>query len=178
MSASVRDFLERGQAARARGDARGSHEAYGRAAELSRASGSARELVQALKGCAQAERDEGRSACAAPLYEEAVSVARTLGDALLLAHTVRHLGDVQMERGLLDEAGRSYDEALALYRGAPQAPLLELANALRPLALLKERLGLRAEAKELWREARSHYATAGIRVAVEESEKHLASLET
>ena len=86
-------------------------------------------------------RREGRLDDALHLYEEAVALCRLDNDPLQLAHTVRHLGDVHHDAGRLDRAEHCYREALAWYRAHPNTPPLDLANTLRPLAILEERLG-------------------------------------
>ena len=67
--------------------------------------------------------------------------AATIGDPLLLAHTLRHLGDLHHDDGRDDLAEPLYDEALALYR-ASNAPPLDLANAIRSLAVINRHRGL------------------------------------
>jgi tetratricopeptide (TPR) repeat protein len=132
------------------------------------------DLVGALKGLAQIERDEGHPDAAGPLYQEAIQICRGLDDPLLLAHTVRHLGDVLQDVGHLAEAEACYDEALELYRAHPAPPTLDLANAVRPLAILKESTGELDVARRLWEEARSLYELAGVRAGVDESTTRLA----
>lgn len=122
---------------------------FAEAAEKSRESGARRELVAALKGVAQIDRDLGRRAQALPFYEEAVAVCRDLGDPLLLAHTLRHLGDLHHDDGRDDLAEPLYDEALALYR-ASDTPPLDLANAIRSLAVIKNTAPLWEEAFHLY----------------------------
>jgi len=119
------------------------------AVKKSRESGERRELINALKGVAQIERDLGRRAAALPFYEEAVAVSRDLGDPLLLAHTLRHLGDLHHDDGCDDLAEPLYDEALALYRKS-EAPPLDLANAIRSLAVIKNTAALWEEAFHLY----------------------------
>src|SRR5438552_13362449 len=69
------------------------------AVALCRQTGVRRDLVPALKGLGQIERDLGRGEAARPLYEEAVALCRQEGDALALAHTVRHLGEIHQDAG-------------------------------------------------------------------------------
>ncbi len=95
-------------------------------------------------------------------------------DALLLAHTVRHLGDLHRSAGAPPEAERCYAEARSLYRAATAPPPLDLANALRPAALLKEAQGDAASARTLWAEALRLYEAAGASQAVEECRRRLA----
>lgn len=149
---------------------------FGEAAALARRCGSKRLLVPALKGLAQIERDTGNTAAAVPLYDEAVVECRAIGDPLLLAHTVRHLGDVHQDLDRLAQAEVCYREALSLYRESGSARQLDLANALRPYALLKERTGRATEARELWTEAQALYASANVRAGVDESARHLQNL--
>ena len=118
-----------------------------RAVDLYRQAGVPAELARALMALGQIERDLGRGEAARSLYEEAVSLCRGQSDVLRLAHTVRHLGDLYQEAGSVELAGPCYEEALALYRTSGHtAPPLDLANAVRPLAILRERVGKPDEA--------------------------------
>lgn len=144
--------------------------------QLGRATGDQRGLVDVLKGLAQLDRDEGRPDAATPRYEEAVAIGRTLNDPLLLAHTVRHLGDLHLARGDLATAGQCFDEAVSLYRTHPGRHELDLANALRSVALHREATGHLEHAARLWAEARDGYARAGIDAAIAECERRLATL--
>ncbi|HEV7424747.1 MAG TPA: ankyrin repeat domain-containing protein [Thermoanaerobaculia bacterium] len=141
---------------------------FAEVAKKSRASGANRELVDSLKGIAQIDRDLGRRADALPFYEEAVSVARDLGDPLLLAHTLRHLGDLHHDDARDDLAEPLYDEALALYRTS-DAPPLDLANALRSLAIIKD-------SEELWEEAFHLYVATNVPPGIAETALRLANL--
>jgi ankyrin repeat protein len=141
---------------------------FAEAAKKSRENGNRRELVAALKGVAQIERDLGRRVEALPFYEEAVAVCRDVGDPLLLAHTLRHLGDVHHDDGRDDLAEPLYDEALALYRES-EAPPLDLANALRSLAVIKH-------SEALWEEAFRLYAATNVAPGVVEAALRLAKL--
>jgi ankyrin repeat protein len=141
---------------------------FAEAAKKSRENESPRELVAALKGVAQIERDLGRRTAALPFYEEAVAVCREIGDSVLLAHTVRHLGDLHHDDGRDDLAEPLYDEALALYREA-EAPPLDLANALRSLAVIKD-------TGELWEEAFHLYVATNVHAGVVETALRLAKL--
>jgi len=69
-----------------------------------------------------------------------------------------------------------YYEALALYRSHKKPPPLDLANAIRPLAILKDDAGEVEDAKRLWEEARNLYAEADVREGVAESAARLARL--
>ena len=132
-------------------------------------------LARALHGRANVERDRGRSDAALRLYREAVPLCRRGDDPLALAHTLRHLGDV-LRKTDSREAERRYDEALGIYREHPARPVLDFANAVRPMAILRETLGERDEARALWREARDLYREAGLKDGVAESSAHLERL--
>lgn len=126
-------------------------------------------LIRALKGLGQIERDRGNVVAALRNYEEATGLARLENDPLLLAHTVRHVGDIFRHLGRSAEAEKCYTEALALYRAHPDAPKLDLANAIRGMALLKDNLGEMEAAQTLWEEAHHLYASLGIHAGVAES---------
>jgi hypothetical protein len=55
-------------------------------------------------------------------------------------------------------------------------PALDLANALRSFAILKQRTGALDDARRLWTEARDLYAEAGVWEGVVESETRLGQL--
>jgi len=152
------------------------HRDYAAAVELCRNSGSRRELVLALKGLGQIERDAGNGEAALRLYEEAAAVCREEGDQLALAHTVRHIADIHLDARRAELAGPFYVEAIAIYRANPNTKPLDLANALRPFAILNEDMGKVAEARRLWAEARDLYATAGVPQGVAEGSRRLARL--
>ncbi len=146
------------------------------AVALCRRAGDPRALVTALGRLGHVEHDAGRRADAVARYEEAVAVARAAADSMLLAHAVRHLADAHRSTGRLAEAETCYDEALALYAAEDEPPALDYANALRPLALLKEMQGRTDEAGHLWRRARALYAGIPIPDGEAECNKHLTRL--
>ena len=166
------------QAQRARREHRpaDAHRDFTEAVTLCRETGDQIELVHALKGLGQIERDLGRGDAALPLYEEAVAICRQLDDPLVLAHTVRHLGDIHQDAGRAELAEPCYDDALALYRGNDKTAPLDLANAIRPLAILKDDAGETEVAKRLWQEARDLYAAADVQEGFVESSERLARL--
>lgn len=152
------------------------HRLYAEAVELSRRAHLQRELIQALKGLGQIERDLNNDEAALELYEQALVLCRDADDPLLLAHTVRHVGDIHQDIKRDDLAAPCYAEALAIYRGEPETTPLDLANAVRPFALLKENAGEKEEAKRLWAEARDLYAASNIQQGVAECSRHLQRL--
>ena len=173
MSEDAHTLIQRGHAQRREDRADDALQSFTEAVAAARRDGNDADLVHALKGVAQIERDLGRGERAQPLYEEAVELCLALDDLPGLAHTLRHLGDLHQDAGSLGAAAEAYDQALALYRGLPATAPAELANALRPQALLNERLGEHESALALWREARALYLAAGIGAGVEECDRHL-----
>jgi tetratricopeptide (TPR) repeat protein len=109
------------------------------------------------------------------LYRQASRVYRDLDSPLKAAHTMRHAADILREQKKLDEAGPLYAEALEIYRRHKDTPL-DLANAIRGFALLKEDVGDRTEALRLWREARDLYELSGIEAGVLESSRRIGLL--
>jgi tetratricopeptide (TPR) repeat protein len=166
------------QAARAGGSGRllDAHRDFLEAVTLSRQADAPHDVVQALKGLGQIERDLGRGEAARPLYEEAVALCRLEDNPLQLAHTVRHLGDIHQEAGRLDLAEPCYREALTIYQGDRRTAPLDLANTLRPFALLHESQGQTKPAIELWTKARDLYAAVNVQAGVDESAEHLTRL--
>ncbi len=147
------------------------------AAAICRAAGADRELVVALGKLGHVEQDAGRHEAALACYEESVAAARRADDPLRLAHAVRHLGDVHRHAGRLAKAEACYGEALSLYaRHAADPAALDHANALRPMAILKEELGQIEAARLLWARARELYSAVGIEAGVAECADRLARL--
>ena len=143
---------------------------------LCREAGDDRELATALRRLGHAEQDAGRNDAATAWYEEAVAVARRTGDQLLLAHAIRHVGDAHRGAQRLAEAGACYGEALTLYAEHANPPPVAYANAIRPMAILKEALGETGEALHLWQQAKSLYAAVPVAAGVAECEENLARL--
>jgi tetratricopeptide (TPR) repeat protein len=175
MTSQITDLMSRANNARF-ADPDQSHGLYLRAVELSRDAGYQLELIQALKGLGQLERDLNNVNAALTRYEEAVELCRQEGDRLLLAHTVRHVGDIHQDAGRNDLAEPCYNEALMIYRHHKETNTVDLANAIRPLALLKESLGKNEEAKRLFEEARDLYAACNIAEGVAEMSRRAARL--
>ncbi|MGI8745589.1 MAG: tetratricopeptide repeat protein [Bryobacteraceae bacterium] len=132
------------------------------------------ELAQALRELGETERKLKNGTAARQHYEEAVAIYRGTGETLRLAHTVRHLGDVYYAEGRLDLAEPCFTEALDLYRNAAATSPLDLANAIRSLAVLKSGVGDAGQARPPWEEARDLYAAVGVKEGVAESSARLA----
>ncbi len=152
------------------------YRAYTQAAAISRASQNRRSLIHALKGIGQIERDRRKFEAALVAYQEAAALAREESDPFLLAHTIRHVGDVLRHMDRFTDAEACYTEALALYRGGPNAPPLDFANAIRAMAVLKDSLGASGEALPLWEEAHEIYASLGVQAGVAESKARQARI--
>ncbi len=110
------------------------------------------ELAQSLHLLANLEQDLRRDDAALTLWLEAVGILREADDPLQLAHKVRHVGDLHRHCRRFDAADVCYEEAAALYRNHDTPWCLDYANAIRPMAILKERLGDREQSLALWRE--------------------------
>jgi tetratricopeptide (TPR) repeat protein len=151
---------------------------YAEAATRCRQEGWRTELVLALKGQGQIERDLGENDAALASYTEAAAICRTEGDPLLLAHTLRHVADIHQGAGRNELALPLYREALEIYRNQTGTNALDLANTVRPLAALKESMGDLIGAKKLWQEARDLYAASKISRGVTECSRRLARLES
>ena len=111
------------------------------------------------------------------LWSEAVGVLRAFNAPLQLAHKLRHLGDLHVGRQRFDEAEPYYEEALEIYRAQASADSLDMANALRRMALLREATHSGGLALPLWREARALYAQVGLPAGVQEADEHIAQLQ-
>jgi tetratricopeptide (TPR) repeat protein len=134
------------------------------------------DLARGLTALGQIERDLGQGDTALRLYQEAVSLYRAQGDVQRLAHTVRHVGDIYQDQGHPELAELCYREALGLYRGDKRTQPLDLANAIRGLAILKFDAGKSEEARALWQEAKELYTSLNIEVGVAESSRRLVLL--
>ncbi|HKR64534.1 MAG TPA: hypothetical protein VJZ00_12450 [Thermoanaerobaculia bacterium] len=98
---------------------------------------------------------------------------RESGNTDRLAHAIRHLADMHRRDGELALAEPLYVEALALYRANPATKKLDLANAVRPFAILRGLQGAEEESRQLWTEARDLYAECGIEAGVAEATRRL-----
>ena len=109
-------------------------------------------------------------------YKLAVSGLREANDPLRLAHAVRHLGDAYRHAGQTSESEACYVEALSIYRSRDDRKTLDLANAIRGYAVLKNETGNWEEAKLLWQEAHDLYLSVGVTAGVAGSASRLALL--
>lgn len=147
-----------------------------KAVRSSRKSNDQRRLARALAALGQIQRDLHNNDDALRLYEEALEIYRALNDPLKLAHTVRHVGDILRHMERFPAAALAYTEALRIYHDHEDTQLLDLANAVRGFALLKEALGEKAEARALWEEAGILYAACNVESGVAESARRVKLL--
>ena len=105
-----------------------------------------------------------------------VAGARAGDDPLRLAHRVRHLGDAYYYAGRLAAADACYVEALGIYRSHERSAPLDLANAVRSFAVLKDEIGADEEAEPLWQEAHDRYLSLNASAGVAESAARLGLL--
>ena len=134
------------------------------------------DLARALAALGQIERDLHNLDAARQHYEEAISIYRAEGNLPKLAHAVRHLGDVHRHAGRREAAESCYVEALNFYRNDQRTGALELANAIRSMAILKDDSGETGQARSLWTEAHGLYAAVNVKEGVAESSRRLARL--
>jgi tetratricopeptide (TPR) repeat protein len=119
---------------------------------------------------------EGRLRESLTGYQRAAALARSANDKGQLAHAQRHVGDLQRELGEHSSAESAASEAVTLYRQSGSGVSLDLANALRVLALAQESLGQLSKADGSWREARLLYEAVGVLPGVHECDEHIARL--
>ena len=170
MDETVTDLLNKARRARRESRPEESEALLAQALALAHGSGDRHGLGRVLAALGQQARDRGETGAAIAHYEAAAAIARAEEDGLALAHRLRHVGDVHRDCERPDLAEPLYAEALAIYRSHPGAPPLDLANALRPMAILRERHG---DAAALWREVRDLYAQAGVEAGVAEASRRL-----
>jgi tetratricopeptide (TPR) repeat protein len=118
-------------------------------------------------------RAEGRLDAARAHYAEAAEIYNSANDRLAYAHTIRHIADMFLHESRHAEAKPLYEEALEIYRTSLGTKLLDLANTIRPYALLLETTGDHAAARKHWQEARNLYASLRLEPAITECDKHL-----
>ncbi|MBV9761595.1 MAG: tetratricopeptide repeat protein [Acidobacteriaceae bacterium] len=122
-------------------------------------------------------RSEGDFTVARERYAAAAQIYRARKDDLAYAHAIRHIADIYLQESKLAEAGPLYEESLELYRANLGTKILDLANALRPYALLNEGQGNPELARALWQEARHLYNSIRIEPGVSECDAHIRKLQ-
>lgn len=81
-----------------------------------------------------------------------------------------------LDESEFESARPLYEEALEIYRSSLDSRILDLANTIRPYAILNEATGKREIARSLWEEARTLYAAVRVPDGVTECEGHLSKL--
>jgi len=105
-----------------------------------------------------------------------VANARRGKDVQKLAHRVRHLGDAYYYAGRWALAEPCYVEALSIYRRHARTRPLDLANAIRSFAVLKDEVGATEQSQSLWQEAHDLYLGLNVSAGIAESAARLALL--
>ncbi len=122
-------------------------------------------------------RKGGDLAAAREHYAEAAKLYRQENQVLAYAHTIRHIADIDQQEHNPGTAKPLYEEALEIYRSNLDTKLLDLANTVRPYALLVEEQGDSVLAMKLWEEARSLYGSLRIDQGVSECNNHIGQLQ-
>jgi tetratricopeptide (TPR) repeat protein len=122
-------------------------------------------------------RNDGRLAAARAHYADAAELYREQKDVLAYAHTIRHIAGIYQQERSFVQAKPLYEEALGIYRGNLSTKLLDLANTVRPYALLLEQQGDSATALKFWEEARNLYSSLRINEGVMECDRHITHLQ-
>ncbi len=124
---------------------------------------------------AKSARRQGRLSDATALYEEAAQSFQAEQQPARWAHALRHAAEMAVRSG---DAATGLREARAViehYRSSHPTEL-EMANALRVLALAEAAAGERDHACTHWSEARELYATVGVPDGVAEADRRVAAL--
>lgn len=133
-------------------------------------------LARALKAQGQTERDLKRIMTALECYRHAAAIEKGMGDQLSWADSMRHIADMRREQKEYTKAEPIYTDVLEVYRSRSDTRVLDHANALRGLALLKDAAGTPEEALLMWRAARCLYEQAGVEAGIDECQSHIAFL--
>ena len=131
----------------------------------------AESIKQGTTARAQGDRNTARAH-----YSQAAETYRHEANHLAYAHTIRHIADMYLDESAFELASPLYEEALEIYRSSLDSRVLDLANAIRPYAILNEATGNRDVARNLWEEARTLYASVRVADGVAECETHLSNL--
>jgi tetratricopeptide (TPR) repeat protein len=131
----------------------------------------AESIQQGRSARAKGDRNTARA-----LYSNAAEIYRREANRLAYAHTIRHIADMYLDESEFELARPLYEEALEIYRSSLDSRILDLANTIRPYAILNEAIGKPETARSLWDEARLLYASIRVREGVAECENHLSSL--
>lgn len=170
------DLLERAAWAQRQGRLEQAGKDIRQAIRLYQQIGDHRALAHAFRQLADVERALNNHAAAEQYYAQAIQLLREEHDFVHLAQAIRHLGDLYMEDGKVAAALPCYQEVLGLYDSLACASPLEIAHAMRKLALCAERTGDIRTAAELWKQVRELYLDMQIDSAVSEVSRRIARL--
>jgi len=144
------------------------------AVDIARNSGDERCLADALRALGNIQRrppwlrdDANRT------YAEAAAIYRSLDLPLDEAWVTRHIGINHEYGNRFTDAENAYEKALALYRAYATNDNLDYANAVRYVAVIKDRLGKREDSDRLWTETVERYEKVGIVEGIAEGTAHL-----
>jgi hypothetical protein len=124
---------------------------------------------------AKSARRQGRLSDATALYEEAAESFQAEQQPARWAHALRHAAEFAVRAGDCATGLREARVVVEYYRSS-QPGVLEMANALRVLALAEMTAGERDNAVTHWNEARALYEDAGVADGVVEAERRVAIL--
>ncbi|OQW78334.1 MAG: hypothetical protein BVN33_00280 [Proteobacteria bacterium ST_bin13] len=114
--------------------------------------------IAVLLEAARAARAAGDLGTAIAQQSVAIEMLRQGTNPLALAHALRHRADMLIGASRAAEAENDCAQALWFYAQVPDAPPLDIANAVRCAACQAEAVGDVAGAIDLWRDARTRYA--------------------
>lgn len=126
---------------------------------------------------AKSARRQGRLSDATALYEEAAESFQAEQQPARWAHALRHAAEFALRAGDGVTSLREARMVIEYYRSTPPTTL-EMANALRVMAMAEAAAGETDNAMEHWNEARRLYREAGIADGVLEADRHVALLST
>jgi tetratricopeptide (TPR) repeat protein len=124
---------------------------------------------------AKSARRQGRLSDATALYEEAAESFQAEQQPARWAHALRHAAEFAVRAGDCATGLREARSDVQNYRSS-QPSMLEMANALRVLAIAEMAAGERDSAVSHWSEARGLYMDAGVADGVVEAERRVAAL--
>lgn len=116
-----------------------------------------KEKKQTLSLLANIYFDLGRTNKSLESFKGALSLAESDSEEEQIANFTWHIAEVECEIGDLKSSRSHYEKALAYYRKNVNKYSLSYANAVRGLAMLKEKMVDYGDAKKLWNEAMNIY---------------------
>jgi hypothetical protein len=124
---------------------------------------------------AKSARRQGRLSDAKALYEEAAESFLREQQPARWAHALRHAAELAVRTGDAVDGLREAQAVIAHYRSSPPHTL-EMANAMRVLALAEAAAGERDNACVHWSEARALYVDVGVVDGIVEADRRVAAL--